>query len=122
MDFFIALGSRGWNLGLLGAIRGGHADLVDFFIQKGASNWDQALVASTEKGLKNMVDRFLDKASPSVLTDAMIEAISQEDRTLVMYLIEKGANDWREGLTNAAFFDLHDLGEFFVSKLALEKT
>ena len=39
----ISKGANDWNLGLNGACKGGHKEIVDYMISKGANDWNWGL-------------------------------------------------------------------------------
>ena len=49
------------DLGLEGACKGGHRDLVDLMISKGANDWGFALQAACEGGHRDLVDLIIEK-------------------------------------------------------------
>ena len=78
------------ELGLIGAAKGGHNDLVAELIEKGGKNWNMAMSAAALGGHKDLIDFF----------------------------IEKGANNWKGALYYAELIGRKDLIDFFKKKVS----
>lgn len=78
-----------WFLGLTGAARGGHKELIDYFIGLGANNYNHGMAQAAAGGQLNIID----------------------------YMISKGANKFDEALDYAIRFDRLTSTKYLLSKL-----
>lgn len=115
LDYFASYPGLSYNMALIGAVEGGHRELMDYCIKKGADvsrgtlevaarngdlvnirmlirrgaiDFDSGLIGATISGNITLIDFFLKLGATSDL--CMDWAIRNQDDDLIIYLYEKG--------------------------------
>ena len=99
----------------------GHMDIVDFLIECGASDWYRGLDYACRGGHLEIAKKIVQikKHYPmniSHFNSALSYACQRGNMDVIHWLIQKGANDWTDGLNSACC-----CGQVEVAKLMLEK-
>lgn len=127
VDLFLEKGYNDYQEAFLGAISGGHKDLVEFF-DGYLDNWPEknieGLYEAVRVGNMEMVNLFIKKNKKLTvgnLNNAMYEAIWKGHEDIVKFFVKKGANNYNEGLLRSVLENRKDLVEYFI-KLGANET
>jgi hypothetical protein len=118
-----------WNMGLYGACRGGHMEIVNLMIKKGANKWNWGFRWACQCGHLEIVKLLIDKGADewneglrwacegSRHFDFENSGCSANTRLeIINLMIEKGADYWNGGLESACYG-----GNLEIVKLMIEK-
>lgn len=99
IDYYAELGElspKKYNKLMRHAAAGGHLELVKHFISLGANVFDSAILASMEKCRETIIRFLADQREfeRHVWNRGLYCAARKDNRRLIDYCIEKGANDW----------------------------
>ncbi len=75
-----------WSLGMAGAARGGHKELIDYSISLGATDYNHAMSQAAAGGHLNIIDYMISKGA-SEFGQALGHAISFDQFTSIKYLL-----------------------------------
>jgi hypothetical protein len=96
-----------WRLGLVGACRGGHMDLIRLMIERGADDWNDGLIGACEEGQVEAAELMMDMGATR-LGLAMTVAANGGHRRLVARMKRRGAKIWGGELSDPETDDPQD--------------
>lgn len=141
INYVISYGNRNWNHGLEGACFGGHVDIALLMIKYGASDFNSGLKVACLKNHQNLAV-FMIKSGATDFNGGLSEASLYDHRSiidlmlnfgadpnsglfaacegrhlaLVKYLIQKGANNFTDGILSICWTGGRKIAEFLFTQ------
>jgi len=103
------------SMGLKGACRRGHRNIVDLLIKRGANDWDQGLYGACRGGQLDLAYLMLRKGAKDVNL-GMNGACSGGHEGLGLLMIHHGADQWDRGFNCACAHGHLKLAEWMVAR------
>lgn len=113
VNVMIALGADDWKAGLYNACDRGRYEIAKFMISKGAANFDLCMVAACTNGCIKLVNLMIDNGATD-FDKCMLAACSFGHLELAKLMIKHGATNFKKGLSNACH-----AGQFELAKLMI---
>lgn len=105
------------EIGLNGALQGGHWGSVHYFLEKAGGvdnvNWDDALDYAARSGKREVVDWVFEQYEDADLDQGLFGAAVAQDRDMIDYFLEKGAQDYNLAFEAASIVGNLQLLKFF---------
>lgn len=108
LNFLIEKGYKEILNAILGAVHGGHLDILKLLVNKtkttpATKHWNLCMLKASKKGFKNIISFTLEKGAIN-FDECMIEAARIGDIDIINLMISKGATSFQKTLDIAAKF------------------
>ena len=105
-------GANDFDAGLSSACYRGHKNIASFLIEKGATNFYSAIFAAFDKGYEDIILFLVEKNKVNqayLIYHCFRGACYYGYKNVIRVMIEKGADDWDQGLKRACQGDRKDV-------------